>query len=178
MTYDPRKLGASCGRCPRRSQRPVPPEGKSGAAIVWLGQDPGDRETAEGRPFVGPTGTRLTHIWERACEKMLGRVIPRAEIWITNSAKCQPITKSAREAKQAVDCCRPLLYNELRQAIHSRAAFLFMGKWAWYAVTGMLKGVDSYKGFHVTVELKRLKELINKTKLPEVSAEEEDDISF
>ena len=34
-------------------------EGRRGARLVLVGEQPGDREDLDGRPFVGPAGRRL-----------------------------------------------------------------------------------------------------------------------
>ncbi len=41
-------------------KRAVPGEGPAHAAIVFVGEQPGDQEDREGRPFVGPAGQLLT----------------------------------------------------------------------------------------------------------------------
>jgi uracil-DNA glycosylase len=57
-----------------------------------------------------------------------------------------------------VDCCRPRLYRELRK-VHPNAGILAMGKWALYALTGKQKGGGGLAGFHIDIDLKRIKEL-------------------
>lgn len=116
--------------------------------VVWLGQDPGHQEVKQGRPFVGPTGARITHIWERAFAALGKAVMPRSQVYITNAALCLPLSKSNSEAKKAMTCCRPRLLRELRQA-NPNAGILAMGKWAWFALTGSEKGVGKFIGFHV-----------------------------
>jgi len=41
------------------ASRAVLGEGPQGAAIAFVGEQPGDREEIEGRPFVGPAGQVL-----------------------------------------------------------------------------------------------------------------------
>lgn len=150
--YDPRAHGARCDLCPRKMQTPVPPEGPKRAMLCWLGQDPGKNEVKQLRPFVGATGTRLAGLWEAGCEA--NKVaLPRSQIWVTNSALCLPLTKSASEAKRAVDCCAPRLRKELLN-LHPSAGILAMGKWAFYAMTNKLKGIGKFSGFFK--ELKKL----------------------
>ncbi len=158
MKFDPRQRGALCDKCPRREQKPVPPEGRAGARAAWLGQDPGQNEVAMGRPFVGATGKRLTSVWAAMCER-LGLDWPRSAIWITNACLCLPVKQSnEREAKLAADCCRPRLVKELRQ-LAPDAGILVMGKWAWYALTGRTKGKAKFDGFHVRVKSSKLSAL-------------------
>ena len=153
MPYDPRKHGARCDTCPRRLQTPVPPEGNPSASVVWLGNEPGKQEVKKGRPFVGATGKRLGAIWERATASAGSgtATLPRADLWVTNAALCFPVTRSEKEAKQTMDCCRPRLQQELKR-LHPDAWILVMGRWAFYAVTGKAKGIGRYLGFHVKVK--------------------------
>lgn len=147
MTFDPRAHGARCDSCPRKSQKPVPPDGPRGAKICFLGQDPGKNEVRKGRGFVGKTGQLLFNLWANACSRQ-GVKAPRSKIWVTNTALCRPITKSAKEASAARDCCRPRLLKEL-EALHPAAGILAMGKLAWETLTGQTSGVKSHLGFHV-----------------------------
>src|SRR5271155_3233134 len=50
-----------CRRCPlyRDATRGVPGEGPSHAALMLVGEQPGDKEDLAGKPFVGPSGRVL-----------------------------------------------------------------------------------------------------------------------
>lgn len=158
MRYDPRKHDALCHLCPRAGQVVVPPEGPKRAHICWLGQDPGKTEVKQLRPFVGATGTRLIALWEKGCE-LTKVVLPRRLVWVTNVCLCLPVTKSQSEGRRAADCCAPRLRREL-EALHPGAGILAMGKWAFYALTGLLKGQGKFQGFHVPItKLPDLKEV-------------------
>jgi uracil-DNA glycosylase family protein len=52
---------ASCTRCRlyRNATQAVPGEGPSQAAIMLVGEQPGDKEDLAGKPFVGPAGRVL-----------------------------------------------------------------------------------------------------------------------
>jgi uracil-DNA glycosylase len=56
-----RDSAAACTRCElyRRATRTVFGEGPADAAIVLVGEQPGDQEDKQGRPFVGPAGRVL-----------------------------------------------------------------------------------------------------------------------
>src|SRR5216117_683795 len=41
-------------------------EGEARAEVMFVGEQPGDREDIEGRPFVGPAGRLLDQALERA----------------------------------------------------------------------------------------------------------------
>lgn len=157
--YSPEKLGAICRLCPRQGQIPVPPEGPvSGAKVVFLGQDPGHQETKQGKPFVGPTGARLDHIWERGWKALNLPVMSRSLVLVTNAALCQPIIQTSEsEARKAMSCCRPRLLKEL-ESISPDAGLLLMGKWAFFAVKGKTKGIGKYLGFHFKVDMDRVRE--------------------
>lgn len=60
--------------------RAVLGEGKIGARLSLIGEQPGDREEREGRPFVGPAGALLA--------KALGEAgIDRSDCYVTNAVK-------------------------------------------------------------------------------------------
>ena len=50
------------------------------AAVMMVGEQPGDREDIEGRPFVGPAGRLLDRCLEEAG-------IQRSSVYITNAVK-------------------------------------------------------------------------------------------
>ena len=55
-------------------------EGPEGAAIAFVGEQPGDQEDREGRPFVGPAGKLLDQAMEEAG-------IDRKSVYVTNAVK-------------------------------------------------------------------------------------------
>src|ERR1700750_2188496 len=55
-------------------------EGSSRARAVLIGEQPGDREDIEGKPFVGPAGRVLDRALEQAG-------IERHDVYITNVVK-------------------------------------------------------------------------------------------
>ncbi len=74
-----------CTRCPlaRGRTQTVPGEGNVLSDVLLVGEGPGAREDATGRPFVGPAGQLLTELlhaigWERE------------DVFITNVVKCRP----------------------------------------------------------------------------------------
>ena len=64
----------------RHATQAVLGEGRSGARIVMIGEQPGDKEDLAGRPFVGPAGRLL----DRA---LLEAGISRDDVYITNAVK-------------------------------------------------------------------------------------------
>lgn len=55
-------------------------EGPEGAVIAFVGEQPGDQEDRQGRPFVGPAG----HMLDRALDEA---GIDRAQSYLTNAVK-------------------------------------------------------------------------------------------
>lgn|GEM_PF-4882851 len=77
-----RHAAADCQRCPlyRNATQIVFGEGPEKAVAMFVGEQPGDQEDRQGRPFVGPAG--------RLFDEMLERVgIARSTIYVTNAVK-------------------------------------------------------------------------------------------
>ncbi|MGK9236505.1 UdgX family uracil-DNA binding protein [Inquilinus limosus] len=71
-----------CTRCPlyQAATQTVFGEGPADALVVFVGEQPGDQEDRQGRPFVGPAG--------RIFDKALAEAgIPRDRTYITNAVK-------------------------------------------------------------------------------------------
>ena len=68
-----------CGLCETATQT-VWGEGPAEARLMIAGEQPGDREDLEGRPFIGPAGALLRKVMTQA------RIDP-AEVWLTNAVK-------------------------------------------------------------------------------------------
>lgn len=73
---------AACTRCPlyKNATQVVPGEGLKRARLMLVGEQPGDQEDKEGRPFVGPAGRVLAEALEDAG-------IERKDTFITNAVK-------------------------------------------------------------------------------------------
>lgn len=82
------------------------------ASIMMIGEQPGDREDREGRPFVGPAGKLLDHCLEQAG-------IDRRKVYVTNTVKhfkWEPRGKLRIHKKPnmgEIHACRPWLEAEL-----------------------------------------------------------------
>jgi DNA polymerase len=71
-----------CRECPigEHATQAVGGEGSRHARLMFVGEQPGDQEDLQGRPFVGPAGQVLA----RALEEL---AIPREQVYITNAVK-------------------------------------------------------------------------------------------
>jgi uracil-DNA glycosylase family protein len=79
------ELRADAARCTRcdlyaRATQTVFGEGKPGALIALVGEQPGDQEDKQGHPFVGPAGRILDRALDEAG-------IDRADVYVTNAVK-------------------------------------------------------------------------------------------
>jgi DNA polymerase len=111
-------------------ERPSP----SGTArLMLIGEQPGDREDVEGKPFVGPAGRLLDQGLERAG-------IPRDQAYVTNVVKhfryrAQGKRRIHQTPERAhVAACRPWLDAEL-ELVRPRAVVL-LGATAAQALLG------------------------------------------
>jgi uracil-DNA glycosylase len=90
----------------------VPGEGTSRAAVMLVGEQPGDREDREGAPFTGPAGRLLDRALDEAG-------IDRRSVYVTNAVKhFRHRARGKRRIHQRPDAshvaaCRPWLDAEL-----------------------------------------------------------------
>jgi DNA polymerase len=96
----------------RNATQTVFGEGPVGATIMLVGEQPGDQEDLQGRPFVGPAGKML----DRA---LADAGIDRATIYVTNAVKhfkFEPRGKKRLHKKPSVgeiEACRWWLEQEI-----------------------------------------------------------------
>ncbi len=76
------KDARKCTRCAlyKHATQTVFGEGPLDAAIMFVGEQPGDQEDIAGRPFVGPAGA----LFDAALEKA---AIDRSKVYVTNAVK-------------------------------------------------------------------------------------------
>src|SRR6476469_9758774 len=105
---------SACTRCPlyKNTTQTVFGEGPADAALMLVGEQPGDQEDIAGRPFVGPAGKVLDRALESAG-------IERSAVYMTNAVKHfknEPRGKRRIHKKpdtREIDACRRWLDNEL-----------------------------------------------------------------
>lgn len=96
-----------CRQCPlcRTRTHAVPGEGDSRAALMVVGEGPGESEDRSGRPFVGRAGELL--------DKMLAAIeVPRATAYIANVVKCRP-PKNRVPLPDEREACMPYLARQI-----------------------------------------------------------------
>ncbi len=106
---------ARCEACPlyRNATQTVFGEGPVSARLLLVGEQPGDQEDLQGRPFVGPAGQLLDWALEKAG-------IDRSQAYVTNVVKhfkWVPRGKRRIHSKPSaleIKACRPWLEEELR----------------------------------------------------------------
>jgi uracil-DNA glycosylase len=77
-----REEAAGCRACPlwQTGTQTVFGEGRASSRVVLVGEQPGDREDLEGRPFVGPAGRLLD-------DGLVQAGIDRSTVYVTNAVK-------------------------------------------------------------------------------------------
>ncbi len=130
-----RRIAKDCRACRlwRNATQTVFGEGEKSAKLMLVGEQPGDREDRQGRPFVGPAGLLL--------DRALGEAgIERAQTYVTNVVKhfkFEPRGKARIHKKPnrtEVVACRPWLDIEL--TIVRPRALVCLGSTAAQALLG------------------------------------------
>jgi len=109
-----REAAAGCRACDlyKTGTQTVFGEGAEHAEVIFVGEQPGDREDREGKPFVGPAG----HVLDEALEEA---GIDRRHVYITNAVKhfkWKPQGKRRLHQKPnaaEISACRPWLDAEI-----------------------------------------------------------------
>lgn len=136
---------SACTRCPlhQAATQAVPGEGAPDAALMIVGEQPGDLEDLCGKPFVGPAGQLFDQIAARAG-------LDRTQAYVTNAVKHFKFTaRGKRRIHQRPDSseimqCRWWLDAELAQV--KPKLILAMGATAAEALTGSGADILSRRG--------------------------------
>jgi uracil-DNA glycosylase family protein len=143
-----REAAQSCRGCDlwRNATQAVIGEGPESADAMFVGEQPGDQEDKEGRPFVGPAG--------RMFDKALAEVgIDRSHVYVTNTVKhfkWQQRGKRRLHQKPnwtEMAACRPWLDAEL-ELVHPRV-LVCLGATAAQALLGRQFRVTKQRGVPV-----------------------------
>jgi DNA polymerase len=130
-----REAAAGCRACDlyKTGTQTVFGEGAERAQIMFVGEQPGDREDIEGKPFVGPAGRVLDEALEEAG-------IDRSRVYITNAVKhfkWKPQGKRRLHQKPnaaEINACRPWLDAEI--AVVKPRLLVLLGATAAQALLG------------------------------------------
>ena len=128
-----RNVAAECTACDlwKLGTQTVFGEGKPSSLIMFVGEQPGDKEDLSGRPFVGPAGALLDNALEEAG-------IDRAKVYVTNVVKhfkWEPRGKRRIHKKPnaaEITACRPWLESEI--GVIKPKAIICLGSTAAQAV--------------------------------------------
>jgi len=144
-----REAAAGCRACDlyKTGTQTVFGEGAGHAQVMFVGEQPGDREDREGKPFVGPAGRVLDEALEEAG-------IDRRHVYITNAVKhfkWKPQGKRRLHQKPnaaEINACRPWLDAEI--AVVKPHLLVLLGATAAQALLG--------RDFRVSVQRGQLME--------------------
>ncbi len=147
-----REAARGCTACPlwRTGTQTVFGEGLKRAELMLVGEQPGDREDLEGRPFVGPAGRLLD-------EALVESGIERDAAYLTNVVKhfkWEPRGKRRIHQKpnrEEVAACRPWLDAEL--AVIKPRVLVCLGATAAQALLGRDVRVTRDRGRPIESEL-------------------------
>jgi DNA polymerase len=132
------RLAAAAQKCQgcelyKHATQAVLGDGPATSRVVMVGEQPGDREDIEGKPFVGPAGGLL--------ERALGDAgLSRGEVYITNAVKHFKFEERGKRrihkkpSSQEIAACHPWLEAEL--AIVRPEIVVCLGSTAARAVFG------------------------------------------
>ncbi|MFD5225876.1 UdgX family uracil-DNA binding protein [Microbacterium sp. NPDC058342] len=109
-----RRAADACRGCElwRDATQVVFSDGPASARIMLVGEQPGDHEDVEGRPFIGPAGRLLSEALDAAG-------IERSKVYLTNAVKHFRFERRGKRrihekpAVGHIDACRPWLDAEL-----------------------------------------------------------------
>ena len=93
----------ACGLC-EHATRTVFGEGDPRARLVLVGEQPGDAEDLEGRPFVGPAGQVLARA-------MAAAGLSREQVWLTNAVKHFKFTLGPERSRRGLKIDKPRLHR-------------------------------------------------------------------
>jgi uracil-DNA glycosylase family protein len=147
-----REAAAGCTACPlhETGTQTVFGEGTSKAEVVFVGEQPGDQEDLQGKPFVGPAGKLLDKALEDAG-------IDRSQVYVTNVVKhFKWQARGKRRIHQKpnwseIAACRPWLEAEL-EVVEPRV-LVCLGATAAQALLGRDFRVSRQRGEPVESDL-------------------------
>lgn len=145
------KAATNCRGCDlyRNATQVVFGEGKRTARVIFVGEQPGDKEDLAGHPFVGPAGRILD-------EGLRDAGIDREDVYLTNAVKhfkWEPRGKRRLHAKpnaRELSACRPWLDAEI-DAIHPEL-IVCLGATAAQSLLGSSFRITKQRGIVVSTD--------------------------
>src|SRR5438874_5409019 len=140
-----REAAAGCRACPlwQTGTQTVFGEGRAPAEVMLVGEQPGDQEDKQGRPFVGPAGRVLDEALEAAG-------IDRTKVYVTNVVKHFKWTAQGKRRihkkpnAEEITACKPWLSAEL-ESVQPRM-LICLGATAAQALLGRTFRVTKDRG--------------------------------
>src|SRR6478752_10577583 len=140
-----RRISAGCKACDlwKLGTQTVFGEGRTGARVMMVGEQPGDKEDLQGRPFVGPAGIVLD-------KALVAAGIDRKDVFVTNAVKhfkWEPRGKRRLHKKpnsMEIAACRPWLNAEI--AVTKPQVIVVLGATAAQALLGKDFKVSQRRG--------------------------------
>jgi uracil-DNA glycosylase family protein len=168
-----REAAAGCRGCHlwRGATQTVFGEGLKRARVMFVGEQPGDKEDLAGKPFVGPAGRELDQGLEAAG-------IARDEAYVTNVVKHFKFEERGRRRihqtpkRFEIDACSPWLEEELR--VVGPDALVLLGATAAKALMGSSFRLTRHRGEWLDSDLAPL---VTATIHPSAILRQQDDAS-
>ncbi|MCF1595290.1 UdgX family uracil-DNA binding protein [Streptomyces muensis] len=142
-----RRAAAECRGCPlhRDATQTVFGQGTANARVMLVGEQPGDQEDRQGKPFVGPAGRLLGRALEEAG-------IDPGEAYVTNAVKHFKFTRAEPRKRRIhkapslreMTACGPWLAAEL--AVVEPELIVILGATAGKALLGSSFRVGEARG--------------------------------
>ncbi len=140
-----RAAEAECTRCPlyKFATQVVPGEGPARARIMFVGEQPGDREDIAGRPFVGPAG--------RILDKAIAQAgLDRKSFFVTNAVKhfkFEPRGKRRLHKKpNAYEIERCHWWLDIERRLIKPDVMVALGATALRSITGKTQPIATLRG--------------------------------
>ena len=134
-----------CRECPlgEHATQSVTGQGPPKARLMFVGEQPGDQEDLQGRPFVGPAGK----VFSRALDEI---GLPREQVYVSNAVKHFKYELRGKRrihktpTQQEIAACRHWLEDEIR--LVQPEALVALGATAARSLMGRAVAVMSERG--------------------------------
>lgn len=140
-----RAAALTCKACPlwKTGTQTVFGDGARKAKLMLVGEQPGDREDIEGKPFVGPAGKILRHL-------LLEAGISPDEVYLTNAVKhFKWVAKGKKRIHQKpnvseMNACHPWLMAEIQKV--KPKVIVALGATAAQSILGRVAKITKERG--------------------------------